>query len=212
MLSERDVELAHPEAFDFVWGNLPAANRADFTRHLAGCRHCQGVVEEYSEIGQIIQSLPPHVEPSPDLEDRTVAAMVAALAGQRAQTGRRSDSEDQAATSVYPIPAVRPPAGDETRVQPRPQLQPPAGDETRVQPRPQLQPPAGDETRVQPDRSSSLRPSRRPGRWSLSCLCGDVIEAASLVSLPSPLRSSLPPSSFRSALAGARSPRPRSQS
>ena len=131
MLSERDVELAHPEAFDFVWGNLPAANRADFTRHLAGCRHCQGVVEEYSEIGQIIQSLPPHVEPSPDLEDRTVAAMVAALAGQRAQTGRRSDSEDQAATSVYPIPAVRPPAGDETRVQPRPQLQPPAEPQAR---------------------------------------------------------------------------------
>ena len=141
MLSERDLELAHPEAFDFAWGNLPAANRADFTRHLAGCRYCQGVVEEYSEIGQIIQNLPPHVEPSPDLEERTVAAMVAALAGQRAQTDRRSDPEDQAATSVYPIPEVQPPAGDETRVQLRPQLQPPAGDDTRVQPRPQLQPP-----------------------------------------------------------------------
>ena len=39
MLSERDIELAHPEAFDFVWGNLPAASRADFNRHLAGCRY-----------------------------------------------------------------------------------------------------------------------------------------------------------------------------
>ena len=132
MLSERDVELAHPEAFDFVWGNLPAADRAGFNRHLAGCRYCQGVVEEYSDIGQIIKDLPPHVEPSPDLEDRTVAAMVAALAGQRAQSDRRSDPEDQAATSLYPIPAVQPPAGDDTRVQPRPQLQPPA--EPRARP------------------------------------------------------------------------------
>ena len=142
MFSEQDIELARPDAFDFAFGNLPSAKRAEFNRHLAGCRYCQGVVEEYSEIGQIIKDLPPHVEPPPDLEDRTVAAMVAALAGQRAQTDRRPDPEDQAATSVYPIPEVRPPAGEETRVQPRPQLQPPAGDEARVQPRPQLQPPA----------------------------------------------------------------------
>jgi len=142
MLSERDIELAHPDAFDFVFGNLPAASRAEFNHHLAGCRYCQGVVDEYSDIGQIIKDLPPHVEPPPDLEDRTVAAMVAVLTGQRAQTDRRPDPEDQAATSLDPIPAVQPPAGDETRVQPRPQLQPPAGDETRVQPRPQLQPQA----------------------------------------------------------------------
>ena len=85
MLSERDVELAHPEAFDFVWGNLPAAKRADFNLHLGGCRYCQGVVDEYSEIGQIIKNLPPHVEPPADLEDRTVTAMVAALADTRSR-------------------------------------------------------------------------------------------------------------------------------
>src|SRR5690242_21614864 len=27
MLSERDIELAHPEAFDLVWGNLPEVSR-----------------------------------------------------------------------------------------------------------------------------------------------------------------------------------------
>jgi hypothetical protein len=160
MLSEQDIELAHPDAFDFAFGNLPAASRAEFNRHLAGCRYCQGVVEEYSEIGQIIKDLPPHVEPPPDLEDRTVAAMVAALAGQRAQTDRRPDPEDQAATSVYPIPEVRPPAGEETRVQPRPQLQPPARDDTRIQPRPQLQPPARDDTRIQP--RPQLQPPAEP--------------------------------------------------
>jgi hypothetical protein len=131
VLSEQDIELAHPEAFDFAWGNLPAARRASFNRHLAGCRYCQGVVEEYSDIGQIIKNLPPHVEPPPDLEDRTVAAMVAALAAQRAQTDRRPDPDDQTATSVYPIPQLLPPAGDDTRVQPRPQLQPPAEPQAR---------------------------------------------------------------------------------
>jgi hypothetical protein len=126
MLSERDVELAHPEAFDFAFGNLPRDKRAEFNRHLGGCRYCQGVVDEYSEIGRIIKDLPPHVEPPADLEDRTVAAMVAAPAGQRAKADRHSDPEDQAATRVYPIPEVHHPAEDETRVQPRPQLQPPA--------------------------------------------------------------------------------------
>jgi hypothetical protein len=131
MLSERDVELAHPEAFDFVWGNLPAAKRAGFNRHLGGCRYCQGVVEEYSEIGRIIKNLPPHVEPPADLEERTVTAMVAALAGQRAKADRRLDPEDQAATRVNPIPEVHHPAEPETRVQPRPQLQPPAEPQAR---------------------------------------------------------------------------------
>jgi hypothetical protein len=57
--------------------------------------------------------------------------MVAALAGQRAKADRRSDPEDQAATRVYPIPEVQPPAEDETRVQPRPQLRPPAEPQAR---------------------------------------------------------------------------------
>jgi hypothetical protein len=136
MLSERDMELAHPEAFDFVFGNLPSAKRAEFNRHLGGCRHCQGVIAEYSEIGQIIKILPPYVEPPADLEDRTVAAMVAALAEQRAMPGRRPDADDQAATRVYPVPGGHHAAEPETRVQPRPQPQPPAENDTGLPPAP----------------------------------------------------------------------------
>ena len=124
MLSERDVELAHPDAFDFVWGNLPPAKRAEFNRHLSSCRHCQAVIDEYSEIGQIIQSLPPHVDPPADLEDRTVAAMVTALAAQRAEPTPQADAEDRTATRVYRIPAAHHPAEPETQVQPIPQLRP----------------------------------------------------------------------------------------
>jgi hypothetical protein len=140
MPPERDIELAHPEAFDFAFGNLPRDKRAEFNRHLSGCRYCQVIVDEYSDIGEIIKNLPPHVEPSADFEDRTVAAMVAALAEQRASTERRSDAEDNAATRVYPRPQLQPPAEPETRVQPRPQLQPPAEDEARPRPSPVSQP------------------------------------------------------------------------
>ena len=119
MLSERDIEQAHPDAFDFVFGNLPAAKRAEFNRHLIGCRYCQAVVDEYSEIGGIIKQLPPHVEPPAELEDRMVAAMVAALAEQKAKPDAGADAEDQAATRVYPIPEpslrAQPPAEPETQ-------------------------------------------------------------------------------------------------
>ena len=48
MLTEREIELAHPDAFDFAFGNLPQVKKAEFTRHLSGCRHCQKVIDEYS--------------------------------------------------------------------------------------------------------------------------------------------------------------------
>jgi hypothetical protein len=108
MLSEQDIELARPEAFDFVFGNLPRDKRTEFNRHLSGCRHCQAVIDEYADIGRITRNLPPHGEPSADLEDRTVAAMMAALAEQRATPGPRPDAEDQVVTRLYPQPERQP--------------------------------------------------------------------------------------------------------
>ena len=118
MLSERDIEAAHPDAFDFVFGNLPSAKRADFNRHLTGCPYCQAVVDEYSEIGGIIQQLPPHVDPPAELEDRIVAAMVTAQAEQRTQPDAEPSAEDQSATRVYPIP--QPSSEPATQLHPRP--------------------------------------------------------------------------------------------
>ena len=179
MLSERDIELAHPEAFDFVFGNLSSAKRAEFDRHLAGCRYCQGVVDEYGDIGRIIKSLPPHVKPPADLEDRTVAAMVAALAEQRATTDRRSDTEDRAATRVYPIPEVHP-AEPETQVQPRPQVQPRAEDDTRLRPSPVGQPaPAGTQARPMVVRRPAWR--RYRGRLTAVVAAAAAIIAAAIV-------------------------------
>jgi hypothetical protein len=113
MLSDQDIELARPEAFDFAFGNLPAAKRAEFNRHLVGCPHCQAVVDEYADIGAIMKRLPPHVAPSADLEDRTVASMVAVLAGQRAErNGRSAEADPGSATRLYPQEAGLPGPGD----------------------------------------------------------------------------------------------------
>jgi hypothetical protein len=131
MLTEREIEQAHPEAFDFAFGNLPSAKGAEFGRHLTSCRYCRAVVDEYSEIGGIIKMFPPHVEPSADLEDRTVAAMAAALAERKERAGHRSDAEDQAVTKLYPVPGRQPPAEPEAQIQPRQQLGPPAGSQDR---------------------------------------------------------------------------------
>jgi anti-sigma factor RsiW len=120
LLSEGDIEAAHPDAFDFVWGNLPSAKRAEFNRHLSSCRYCQAVVDEYSEIGRIIKLLPAHVEPSADLDDRIVSAMTAAMAEQRAEPDPQGDAEDRAATRVNQIPRRLPSAEAVTEVHPRP--------------------------------------------------------------------------------------------
>jgi hypothetical protein len=138
MLTEQQIELAHPEAFDFVFGNLPTAKGVKFIRHLNGCGHCRAVVDEYREIGETIKRLPPQVEPPAGLEDRTVAAMAAAVAGQKARTGGRpetgDDPEDLTGTRIYPRPEHKPPAGQQTRVLPVPQ----PGSPEQPQPRPQV--------------------------------------------------------------------------
>ena len=106
MLSERDVELAHPEAFDFAFGNLPSAQQAEFNLHLVGCSYCQGVIDEYSEIGRIIKNLPPHVEPPPGLEDRTVAAMLAFFADQRARPDRQDRHPQRRRCGTKAVPQI----------------------------------------------------------------------------------------------------------
>jgi hypothetical protein len=171
MLSERDIELAHPDAFDFVFGTLPSGNAAVFSSHLDGCSSCQKVIDEYTDIGQIVQDLPPHVEPSVGLEDRTVAAMVAALAEQRAQGDRRPEDEDQTATRVYPRPEPGPAV----------ELHHPADPETRLYLRPQFQPPVEPQD---PPMVTRLPVWRRPGRLAATAALAAAIVIAAAIVLP----------------------------
>ena len=81
MLSERDIELAHPEAFDFVFGQ-PARRPSgpSSTAISAVAATAKASSRSTATSARSSSNLPPHVEPPPGLEDRTVAAMVAALA------------------------------------------------------------------------------------------------------------------------------------
>ena len=199
MLSEREIDAAHPDAFDFVFGNLPAAKRADFNRHLTGCRYCQAVVDEYSEIGQIIQQLPPHVEPPADLEDRTVAAMVAALAEQQTQ------------------PAAEPGAEDQSRHPDLPEL-PKSIIRLSRRPGPADSPAPASGRRHEPGSSIAGRPAgsraetASPASWSLTCPCGAATVPAWQLWLPRPRPSSLPLPSPYPPRPVARRTRPRPQS
>jgi len=180
MLSEQDIEAAHPDAFDFVWGNLPAVKRAEFNRHLSSCPYCRAVVTEYSEIGRIIKLLPPHVEPTADLEDRTVAAMVAALAEEQAEVDRPADTEDQTATRVYRIPERQPSAEPETQVQPVPKLQP-AADDTVLRPSPVTNQPSPAEGQARPIVTRLPVWRRHPGRLAAAVAVAAAIIAAAIV-------------------------------
>ena len=145
MLSETEIQAAHPEAFDFVFGNLPSAKRAEFNRHLSSCRHCHAVVDEYSDIGRIIKQLPPHVGPSADLEARTISAMV-----ERASAELQPGAEDQSATQLHPKPAELSTAEPEARVYPIPGPMSSDEPDTQLHPRPGAGPSIEPETTARP--------------------------------------------------------------
>ena len=188
MLSDQEIEAAHPEAFDFVFGNLTEARSVWFHRHLEGCSHCQRVVTEYSEIGQIIQSLPPHAEAPADLEDRTVAAMISALPARRTKAGRRSEEdEDQAATRVYPAPEVHHSTEPETQTRPRLQFKAPAEPDTQLYARP-----AGQPTPAPPEAEPQARPPvtvlpvwrRHPRRLATVAAVAAAVIVAAIIVIP----------------------------
>ena len=80
------AELASPRGSDDAFGaghqaglsrglrlrirQLPLAKWAGFSRHLTGCHYCQGIIDEYSQIGGITKNLPR--TSSPLLTSKTV--------------------------------------------------------------------------------------------------------------------------------------------
>jgi len=79
------IDLAHPEAADWLLGTLEPAAAAEFGDHLAGCGDCRTAVAELGHVGRVLQQLPPAVEPPPDLAARIVDSVLAAAAGDRTE-------------------------------------------------------------------------------------------------------------------------------
>lgn len=85
MTADGLIDLAHPEAADWLLGTLEPAAAAEFGDHLAGCGDCQTAVAELGHVGRVLQQLPPAVEPPPDLAARIVDSVLAAAAGDRTE-------------------------------------------------------------------------------------------------------------------------------
>jgi hypothetical protein len=107
MPPEGQVELAHPEAADWMLGNLRADQAVKFQQHLASCPHCQAAVAEFGVVGQMVQRLPPATEPPSGLEERTIARVLSAAAHHReapqlhhVPAAPPADAEDQTGTQA----------------------------------------------------------------------------------------------------------------
>ena len=85
MTADGLIDLAHPEAADWLLGTLEPAAAAEFGDHLVGCGDCQTAVAELGHVGRVLQQLPPAVEPPPDLAARIVNSVLAAAAGDRTE-------------------------------------------------------------------------------------------------------------------------------
>ena len=133
MLSERDIEAAHPDAFDFVWGNLPGPSGPSSTAISAVVPTAKPLSPSTARSAGSSSSCRPTSSQAAGLEDRTVAAMVAALAGEQAEPDRPADTEDRTATRVYRIPERQPPAEPEPQLDESPVGQP-APAEPQVRP------------------------------------------------------------------------------
>lgn len=127
MPPEHQLDQAHPEAVDWVLGTLSAAAASQFQQHLTDCHPCQVAVAEFGQLGQMLQNLPPAVEPSSDLEARTVAGVLAAAASEAATTHilraspltTSAAAADKAATTqLRPIPKAPTPADEPRSIQP----------------------------------------------------------------------------------------------
>jgi hypothetical protein len=94
------ADLAHPQAADWVMGTLGPDEVVGFKLHLRSCPHCQAAVAEFSQLGQMLQHMPPAAEPPPGLEARTIASVLAAAA------------DDQQVTEIQPAPEFPPLGAD----------------------------------------------------------------------------------------------------
>lgn len=66
---------ARERAPELALGILSGAERSEVLLHLGGCSRCQAVVDEHTELADLLPHLAPEVEPPPGFERRVVGAM-----------------------------------------------------------------------------------------------------------------------------------------
>jgi Anti-sigma-K factor rskA/Putative zinc-finger len=86
---EKNPEL-HPDAAGWALGALDLDDAAAFETHLQDCAECQATVAEFEEMARALKSAAPAVEPPPDLEFKTLAAVQLAVIEAKGETAAKA--------------------------------------------------------------------------------------------------------------------------
>lgn len=76
----------HADAAGWVLGTLDHDEAEAFREHLGGCKECEQTVAEFRPVAEALTHPAPAVEPPPELEDRTITAVLRAAAEEHAAT------------------------------------------------------------------------------------------------------------------------------
>jgi len=80
----------HPDAAGWALGALDPDDAAAFETHLHDCAECQATVAGFEEMARALKSAAPAVEPPPDLESRTLAAVQFAVLEAKGETAAKA--------------------------------------------------------------------------------------------------------------------------
>lgn len=80
----------HPDAAGWALGALDPDDATAFETHLHDCAECQATVAEFEEMARALKSAAPAVEPPPDLESRTLAAVQLAVLEAKGETAAKA--------------------------------------------------------------------------------------------------------------------------
>jgi len=95
MPPDLEPELGHAsDAAGWALGALNPADALAFQEHLPGCVECQQAVSDFQRVARVLKRPSPDIQLPPDLEERTITAVLQAAAYDR-QPSTASQSRDQ---------------------------------------------------------------------------------------------------------------------
>ncbi len=101
MAPDANPELGHPDAAGWALGALDPPDAEAFEVHLRDCADCQTVVAEFESMAWALKAPALAVEPPPDLETRTLAAVQYAM-----MTAREAEQARTVIASIPEAPAA----------------------------------------------------------------------------------------------------------
>jgi len=75
---------------ELALGRLDGAERAEVLLHVHGCARCQGILDEFSGVADLLARSAPEAEPPPGFDRRVLAAMGSRRSGDRRGLRRRA--------------------------------------------------------------------------------------------------------------------------